>query len=149
MIEFNPSIILLYLSFPYSWNSFNRSHFPFSYMSTEYFHHIHLPYPVLIAYPLSLVPNPRQDLFYFLILHFWKKTCLYKIAMQGVLLWHFHVCMYYYLNWFIPSIFLLSSLVSPSYGDFKRLKILYSFLHMKYINHVHLLNLLVLSPLSH
>jgi hypothetical protein len=34
---------------------------------------------------------------------------LYKIAIQGVSLWHFHVYMYYNLNWFIPSIFRLST----------------------------------------
>jgi hypothetical protein len=36
---------------------------------------------------------------------------LFKIATQGVSLWHFHVNMYYNLNWFISSIFLLSTLV--------------------------------------
>jgi hypothetical protein len=36
---------------------------------------------------------------------------LFKIAIQGISLWHFHVYMYYNLNWFIPSIFLLSILV--------------------------------------
>jgi hypothetical protein len=36
---------------------------------------------------------------------------MFKIAIQGVLLWHIHVCMYYNLNWFILSIFLLSTLV--------------------------------------
>jgi hypothetical protein len=35
---------------------------------------------------------------------------LFKIATQGVFLWHFHVYMYYSPNWFI-SIFLLSTLV--------------------------------------
>jgi hypothetical protein len=43
------------------------------------------------------------------------------MATQGVSLWHFHVYMYYSLIWFIPSIFLLSTLV-PSYGDFNRFK---------------------------
>jgi hypothetical protein len=36
---------------------------------------------------------------------------LCKIDMQGVSLWHIHVFMYRNLNWFIPSIFLLSTLV--------------------------------------
>jgi hypothetical protein len=35
---------------------------------------------------------------------------LFKIATQGVFLWHFHVCMYCTPNWFISSIFLLSAL---------------------------------------
>jgi hypothetical protein len=33
---------------------------------------------------------------------------LFMIAIQVVSLWHFHVYMYDNLNWFIPSIFLLS-----------------------------------------
>jgi hypothetical protein len=37
--------------------------------------------------------------------------CLYKIAIQGVSLWYFHVYTYYNPNWFIPSILLLSALV--------------------------------------
>jgi hypothetical protein len=37
--------------------------------------------------------------------------CLFKIATPGVSLWYFHVYMYYNLNWFISSIFLLSTLV--------------------------------------
>jgi hypothetical protein len=36
--------------------------------------------------------------------------CLFKIATQRVALWHFHVYMYYNLNWFISSSFLLSIL---------------------------------------
>jgi hypothetical protein len=34
---------------------------------------------------------------------------LFKIAIQGVSLWHSHVCMYCNLNWFISSTFLLST----------------------------------------
>jgi hypothetical protein len=34
---------------------------------------------------------------------------------------HFHVYMYYNLNWFISSDFLLSTLF-PSYGDFNSFK---------------------------
>jgi hypothetical protein len=37
---------------------------------------------------------------------------LFKIATQRVSMWHFHVYMYYNPNWFISSIFLLSTLVS-------------------------------------
>jgi hypothetical protein len=36
---------------------------------------------------------------------------LFKIATQGVSLWQVHVYMYYNLNWFISSIFLLSTLL--------------------------------------
>jgi hypothetical protein len=44
---------------------------------------------------------------------------LFKISIQVVSLWHFHVYMYYNLNWFISSIFLLSNLF-PFLCDFKR-----------------------------
>jgi hypothetical protein len=37
--------------------------------------------------------------------------CLFRIAVQGVSLWHFHVYMYYNPNWPISSVFLLSTLV--------------------------------------
>jgi hypothetical protein len=51
-----------------------------------------------------------------LVLQFWKRKskwhfCLFKIATQGASLWHFHVYMYYNPNWFISSVFLLSTLV--------------------------------------
>jgi hypothetical protein len=36
---------------------------------------------------------------------------LYEIIIQKVSLWCFHVYMYYNPSWFIPSIFLLSTLV--------------------------------------
>jgi hypothetical protein len=36
---------------------------------------------------------------------------LFRIAIQGVSLWHFHVYMYCIPDWFISSIFLLSTLV--------------------------------------
>jgi hypothetical protein len=36
---------------------------------------------------------------------------LFKIAIHGVSLWHFHVYTYYNWNCFISSIFLLSTLV--------------------------------------
>jgi hypothetical protein len=62
IVEFIPSIILLYLS-SHSYNSFNRSH------SSIFIHEyiIFPPYspPTPFAYiPLPLVPIPRQDLFY-------------------------------------------------------------------------------------
>jgi hypothetical protein len=36
---------------------------------------------------------------------------LFKIPIQSVSLWHFHAYMYYNPNWFIPFIFLFSTLV--------------------------------------
>jgi hypothetical protein len=37
---------------------------------------------------------------------------LFKIAIQGVTLWHFHIYIYNNSIWFISSIFLFSALVS-------------------------------------
>jgi hypothetical protein len=63
--------------------------------------------------PISLLhwyQHPNRTCFAFLFTIFEKiYFCLYKIAIQGVSLWHFHVYMYYNLNWFIPSIFRLST----------------------------------------
>jgi hypothetical protein len=74
---------------------------------------------IFTSYTLSLYPTlssgyqpADRTCFTFLSSIFERRHfCLYKIATQGVSLWHFHVYMYYYLNWFIPSIFLLSTLV--------------------------------------
>jgi hypothetical protein len=57
---------------------------------------------------------------------------LFKIAIHGVSLWHFHVYMYYNPNWFI-SVFLLSTLVPFFVVILTGLNILYSFLYRKYI----------------
>jgi hypothetical protein len=56
---------------------------------------------------------------------------LFKIAiLQGVSLWHFHVYMCHNLNWFILSIFPLSTLLLVILAG---LKILYLFSYRKYI----------------
>jgi hypothetical protein len=109
---YHPSIILLYSPLaPIPRIVSTGLIFPFTCMCT-YFHHIHptTPFP----YILLLVPTPRQELFCLPVLCFCKKWhfCLFKIAIQGVSLWHFHVCMYYNLNWLSPSIFLLFILVA-------------------------------------
>jgi hypothetical protein len=74
-------------------------------------HHIHPPIPCLYILNLPLEPTTKQDLFYPPVLQFCKKKkwhfCLFKIAIQGVDLWHFHVFMYYNSNWFISYVFLL------------------------------------------
>jgi hypothetical protein len=84
-------------------------------MSTEYFHHIHLPIliPFVLLTPTATHP-PDKTSFVFLFSVFVKNKmalCLFKIATQEVSLWYSHVCMYYNPKWFIPSIFLLSTLV--------------------------------------
>jgi hypothetical protein len=69
-----PHINLLYAPSPNSWNSFNRSHFPFSHMCTQYLHHSHptTPFPHLLPLPLVPIP-PKQDLFNLLFSNFVKE----------------------------------------------------------------------------
>jgi hypothetical protein len=59
------------------------------------------PFPTSSLLPL--VPTPQTGKKW----HF----CLFKIATQGVSLWHFHVYMNYNPNWLNSSIVLLSILV--------------------------------------
>jgi hypothetical protein len=77
--------------------------FPFSYMLYTYVHHIHPPTPFPYILPPPTGTNPRQDLFFFSVIK--KAFCLFKIAIQGVSLWHFHVYMYYNLNCSSPPLF--------------------------------------------
>jgi hypothetical protein len=95
---------------PYSWNSFNRSH-----VSIFIYEYIVFP-PHSLSFTLSLyLPHPHwyqsQDRTCFTLLFFvFEKQChfcLFKIALQGVSLWHFHEYTYYNTLWFIPSIFFL------------------------------------------
>jgi hypothetical protein len=106
-----------------------------------------LPPPSSPSSPLPLVPN-SQNLFHPPALQCCKRKkwhfCLFQIATQGVSLWHFHVYMYYNPNWFISPIFLLSTSDPLLMVISTDLKILYLFLYREYINHVHLLNFLLL-----
>jgi hypothetical protein len=86
-------------------------------MHTQYLHYIHpsTPFPHFLPPPTSTNPPRGSDPPSSHICK-WKKKenwhfCLFKIATQGVSLWHFHVYMYYNQNWFISSTF-LSTLVS-------------------------------------
>jgi hypothetical protein len=91
--------------------------YPFTNTCTQYLHHILPPttFPHIFLPSTAAHPPPRQDPFCPTVLWFCKRKkwylCLFKITIQGVSLWHFHVYMYYNLNWFISSIFLLSTLV--------------------------------------
>jgi hypothetical protein len=76
-----------------------------------------LIFPFSYSYTLSLYPHPSHccqppdricSTFLFSVLKE-KNICFLKIVIKGVSWWHFHVCMYYNLNWFITSIFLLYS----------------------------------------
>jgi hypothetical protein len=69
-------------------------------------------------------------------------------------LWHFHVYMYYNLNWFISSIFLHSTLVPTGLTGlvptgFNWFKKFYIHFCREYINYIHFLNFLLLPYPSH
>jgi hypothetical protein len=104
IVEFTPSIILLYIPSPHSWNSFNISHF------SIFIHEYVMFLLYMPSYTFSLYPppptstNPETGLVSPSYIVFMKKSFLFKIAMQGVY-------MYHNSNWFIPSIFLLSTFV--------------------------------------
>jgi hypothetical protein len=71
---------------------------------------------------------------------------LFRIATQGDSLWHFHVYMYYSSIWFM---YFSSFYLSPFFiVVLTSLKILYSLLYREYINHICLLNYLLLPSLS-
>jgi hypothetical protein len=111
IVEFTPSIILLYCPLPYSWNSFKRSHFSIYIYEYIFFTTVSLLHPFLVSSPILLVPSPKTGP----VLPscspiFGKKKkkrhfCLFKITVRGVSLWHFHVYMFYYLNRFILLFF--------------------------------------------
>jgi hypothetical protein len=51
-----------------------------------------LPAPFPYICPPPTGANSKQDLFYLPVHGFWKKTfCLFRISMQRLSLWHFHV----------------------------------------------------------
>jgi hypothetical protein len=139
---------------PYSWNSFNRYHFPiYVYMCTQYLRHTHSPIPFPHTLVLTTL-HPCRICSALLFSNFVKAKkkwyfCSFKIATQGVSLWHFHVYLYYSPIRFISSLFLFYyhslflMVVSAS------LKILYWFLYRAYISHIHLLNFFLLPSPSH
>jgi hypothetical protein len=105
ILEFIPSIILLYLFFPILGIVSTGLIFPFSYMSTQYLHHIHPPYihpPPTITSTLDWTPflkNKRAFLF------------VQDIYIGCFIVTFPYIYIYYNPNWFIPSIFLLYSLI--------------------------------------
>jgi hypothetical protein len=79
--------------------------FPFSYMNA-YFHHIHSPTTFTYILPLPLIQAPQTGpVLPSWSLFFEKKTFPF---VKDIYTWH---SMYYNSNWFIPSVFLLSTLV--------------------------------------
>jgi hypothetical protein len=66
IVEFTPSIILLYSVLPHSWNSFNRSHF-------SIYLHVYIVFPPFLpSYTLSLY-LPLSYWSIFLEISFWRK----------------------------------------------------------------------------
>jgi hypothetical protein len=65
--------------------------FPFSYLSTKYFHRIctatSFAYILLSHWYLT-----SNSTFYLPVFHFFKKRHLCKITIQKGSLWHFHIC---------------------------------------------------------
>jgi hypothetical protein len=99
---------------------------------THYLYYIHPPTPFSHLLPLPISTNlSRQYLFCPPVVCFKKKKkrhfCLFKVATNGVSLWHFHVYMYYNPNWFFSIFFFLPDF--PSYGSLTDLKIIYSFFY--------------------
>jgi hypothetical protein len=75
------------------------------------------PWPFPTSFPVHSHQqlSPRRDLFYPPVVWFCKRRkkwyfCFFKIATQGVSLWHIHVYMYHSPIWLI-CIFLLSTSV--------------------------------------
>jgi hypothetical protein len=74
---------------------------------------------------------------------------LFKVATQGVSLWHFNVYLYiiqpelvhllYFSSFYLSLLFMVA---------WKNLKLLYSFLYREYIMYVHLLNFFLLPSLT-
>jgi hypothetical protein len=129
--------------------------FPFTYMCTQYLHHIHPPTPFLHISPFPLVPTPppgrtcsapilwlckrkeKNDIF-----------CLFKILHREFYCdTSMDICIIAQIGptplffFFLPQ--------SLSYGGFSYFKFLYSFLCREYISHINLLNFLLLPSLSH
>jgi hypothetical protein len=70
--------------------------FPFTYMYTQYLYHIHLPTPFPHLLPTPTGTNTTDRTCSALLFSNFAKEkkwhfCLFKIATQGISLWHFHV----------------------------------------------------------
>jgi hypothetical protein len=125
--------------------------FPFTYMCTQYLDHIHprTPFPHLLTLPLIQIPQTGPVLpSYSLILLKKKKKrhlCLFKVSIYTRSFFVTFPCIYVFepelvhLLYFSPFyLSLLLMMISTS------LKFPYSFMYTEYINHIHLLNFLLL-----
>jgi hypothetical protein len=70
--------------------------------SFDYHNHPPILFPYIFLSPSSTNPQIVPDL---------RSCSLFKIAIQRVSVWHFHVYTYYNQNWFSPCIFLISTII--------------------------------------
>jgi hypothetical protein len=118
ILEFAPSLFS-FIPLPHSWKSFNRFHFSiylhmcivFALYSPSYIFSPHAPPVPLVLTPLFTWRSCSDLLFSDFVKEKKWHFSLFKIATQRVSLWHFHIYMYYGLDWLISSIFLHSILV--------------------------------------
>jgi hypothetical protein len=110
-------------------------------MCTQYLYHIHPPTPfphllLLPQVPTTALSLPGRTCSTLPISNFVKEKkwqfCLFKIATQGVSLWHFHVHMHipHWIHLYFSSFYLSPFLMVVSTG----LEILYCFLYREYTN---------------
>jgi hypothetical protein len=82
----------------------------------------------LMPSSLPLEPTLKTGLVFtfltFIYLFLKRQFCLFVMVIQGVSLWNFLIYLYYTLNWFFPSIILLSTLV-PFLWRFQQVWMLY------------------------
>jgi hypothetical protein len=150
---FTSSTILVYLPLPIPGIVSTGLIFPFTYVCTQYLHCIHptMPFPHPFPPPTGATAHLHHSTCLpVLFSDFVKKKkkkwhfCLFKIAIWGVSLWHFHVYVYFITRIGLSLLF-FSFYLSPLLTVILTgLKVLYSFLYREYINHIHLLNLLLL-----
>jgi hypothetical protein len=109
--------------------------------------------PLLPPFPNHWSQSSDRTCFTFLPSVFLKKDfCLFMMIIQGVSLWHFHICVFCECALY-PS-FVHPLHYSPFYHSPLPIVVstgwnfLYSYLYRKYINHIHLLFFLHLPSLS-
>jgi hypothetical protein len=140
---------------PHSWTASADTIFPFTYICTQYLHHIHPPpFPNLLHHPTG-TNSPRQDMFqppvdWFCVRKEEKNDIfgylreLHRVLPCGISTF---ICI---IAWFGLSPLFFFFYLSHFLTMFSTyLKILNSFLYRQYINHFYLFNFLLLPSPSH